>query len=346
MTSHTFATYWANRLGAEETSLTQLGGGINNSVFSCCSDNGKWVIKAYPNENKDQQDRMNAEVDFLRYAAIAAPGCTPELIEIDKELRCIVMEYIPGDPYLTKVEAPSIDHLRFGASFIDRLNRDLSLSREMIQLDAAEGFSALSRHIVSIQERFSLMNTEHIPLQAKEEANRMYSLLEIQINDVETKLASQISTGSIRDSIRTRDKWVSPSDFGFHNAIYHSNNIIFIDFEFAGWDDPAKTILDFWMQPRIQVPDSWLDISLRVLPQHQKRDFLRRLNAAADIFELKWASIVLSILNPSRYNQMLSDSTEEERIVFVLARLKKASRYLGRRYSNEFKRVSKRLFEQ
>ena len=37
------------------------------------------------------------------------------------------------------------------------------------------------------------------------------------------------------------DRCVSPSDFGFHNAIVRgSGEICFIDFEYAGWDDSAQ----------------------------------------------------------------------------------------------------------
>ena len=42
------------------------------------------------------------------------------------------------------------------------------------------------------------------------------------------------------------DKCLSPSDFGFHNVIVEKDKILrFIDFEYAGWDDPAKMVSDF-----------------------------------------------------------------------------------------------------
>ena len=47
---------------------------------------------------------------------------------------------------------------------------------------------------------------------------------------------------------------LSPSDFGFHNAIRRSDDVlIFIDFEYFGWDDPAKTISDFLLHPAMQL---------------------------------------------------------------------------------------------
>ena len=43
---------------------------------------------------------------------------------------------------------------------------------------------------------------------------------------------------------------ISASDFGLHNAIMTERGIVFFDFEFAGWDDPAKAIVDFLLQPQ------------------------------------------------------------------------------------------------
>ena len=35
---------------------------------------------------------------------------------------------------------------------------------------------------------------------------------------------------------------LSPSDFGFHNILEHQGQLSFLDFEYAGWDDPAKLV--------------------------------------------------------------------------------------------------------
>src|SRR5207248_1561644 len=43
---------------------------------------------------------------------------------------------------------------------------------------------------------------------------------------------------------------LSPSDFGFHNALRRPNGqLAFLDLEYFGWDDPAKTICDFLLHP-------------------------------------------------------------------------------------------------
>src|SRR5207244_11655608 len=48
---------------------------------------------------------------------------------------------------------------------------------------------------------------------------------------------------------------LSPSDFGFHNALLADDGRLrFLDFEYAGWDDPAKLVCDFFCQPACPVP--------------------------------------------------------------------------------------------
>ena len=46
---------------------------------------------------------------------------------------------------------------------------------------------------------------------------------------------------SFERDIDSAERTLSPSDFGFHNALKRSDGrIVFLDFEYFGWDDPAK----------------------------------------------------------------------------------------------------------
>ena len=60
---------------------------------------------------------------------------------------------------------------------------------------------------------------------------------------------------SLDEPLPAAERCVSPSDFGFHNALRTPDGrLAFIDFEYAGWDDPAKTVSDFFCQPECPVP--------------------------------------------------------------------------------------------
>ena len=69
--------------------------------------------------------------------------------------------------------------------------------------------------------------------------------------------AASAAGAGLRNELGPRARCLSPSDFGFHNAIRRaSGELCFIDFEYAGQDDPAKMACDFLCQPEVPVPDA------------------------------------------------------------------------------------------
>ena len=53
------------------------------------------------------------------------------------------------------------------------------------------------------------------------------------------------------------ERLLSPSDFGFHNARRRRDGALqFFDFEYFGWDDPAKLIADFLLHPGMNLNPS------------------------------------------------------------------------------------------
>ncbi|MFX9699951.1 hypothetical protein ABTP10_19680, partial [Acinetobacter baumannii] len=68
---------------------------------------------------------------------------------------------------------------------------------------------------------------------------------------------------------------LSPSDFGFHNAVQRpEGQIVFVDFEYFGWDDPVKLTCDFMLHPGMDLPDD--------LAQRFRRGMARLFRAQAD----------------------------------------------------------------
>ena len=106
----------------------------------------------------------------------------------------------------------------------------------------------------------------------------------------------------------TGDRCISPSDFGFHNAIRESNQIIrFIDFEYAGWDDPAKLVGDFFSQVAVPVPDKYFTDFVESIAHnfHDFQSFKVRAKLLLPIYQIKWCCIVLNIFLPTHLNRRL-----------------------------------------
>ena len=93
------------------------------------------------------------------------------------------------------------------------------------------------------------------------------------------------------------ERTLSPSDFGFHNILRRPDGqLAFLDFEYFGWDDPAKTIADFLLHPGMQVPlalkQQFFAGALAVFSSVPNME--ARVRAVYPLFALKWSTILLN----------------------------------------------------
>jgi len=94
---------------------------------------------------------------------------------------------------------------------------------------------------------------------------------------------------------------LSPSDFGFHNALADDDGrLVFLDFEYAGRDDPAKLVVDFFCQPEVPVPLRHLDRFIAGLAEGLKFDAAARARCRLllDACRIKWVCIILNDFLP------------------------------------------------
>ena len=117
-------------------------------------------------------------------------------------------------------------------------------------------------------------------------------------------IAGVVRRQSGRDADRSldgADRCLSPSDFGFHNALREtSGRLRFLDFEYAGWDDPAKLVCDFFCQPALPVPRASFDaFAAAVVEDRPEADWhLRRIRGLFPVYQIKWCCILLNDFLP------------------------------------------------
>jgi len=90
---------------------------------------------------------------------------------------------------------------------------------------------------------------------------------------------------------------LSPSDIGFHNALRGADGTLaFVDFEYFGWDDPAKLVSDvLWHPGHTLAPHEALEFRARAADIYSADpDFEVRLATLFPFFGLRWALIVLN----------------------------------------------------
>jgi hypothetical protein len=321
-----FAKHWAAQLGAPEKSLVPLAGGINNRVYRCGLSPSFHVIKGYRPATKGERDRMQAEVDFLKYAGEASPHHVPRLICVDAALRCIVLEHVDGEPFVPG-SAPSRADVDDAVAFFSRLNADHTAAAHTIQMDAAEGFLRLTDHVHNVQSRLHAMETEHLPPPLREEACALLGRVRKAAEGIFERTTALISTREVCDALDPSMRCISPSDFGFHNAIRTPTGVKFIDFEFAGWDDPAKSAADFLLQPRVPVPRTKSPL-LEVFRGDNFKIIAMRCQALGPLLRLKWVCIMLAVLQPQRLAQIQTAHPGTDTEELTRQRLTHAAAYL------------------
>ena len=323
-----FAVHWARELGTGAETLVALKGGINSRVYRCGSLKGTFVVKGYQPAADGQRDRFKAEVEFLEYAAEVATGFVPKLLHVDESRRCLVLENLEGQPF-QEGDTPRQTEIECAVEFFRRLNTNLTLASTMVQFQAAEGYLSLTAHLQNVEDRLSGMSTAHLPAEGKSLGQQVLDRLRDDYAVLVRQTHKRLAQGNIPDAIDAQERCVSPSDFGFHNALRTAQGVRFIDFEFAGWDDPAKAVVDFCLQPKVPVTASQF-LLLLALPLAVQKQVRERCHCLLPILRLKWACIIAGVLIPARLERLCLVHPELELESFVGRQLSLAGQYLNR----------------
>jgi hypothetical protein len=137
------------------------------------------------------------------------------------------------------------------------------------------------------------------------------------------------------------ERTLSPSDFGFHNALRRrDSDIVFLDFEYFGWDDPAKMISDFLLHPAMDLSSEHKRMFgtaiLGCFPDDS--NLSRRVEAVYPLFGLKWCLILLNEFLPGDLRRrQFASGAELDREALQMKQLSKAKQMLTR-ICNEYER--------
>jgi hypothetical protein len=273
---------------------------------------------------------MQAEIQFLSYAVEVAPKYVPKLLHEDRQNRTLVLEYLTGDTYKDN-QAVNVRDIKAAIDFFRKLNIDQNFAKQKVNTDAAEGFLSITEHIKNVSDRINCFTTIHVPKEVESQASIILRLLKRELCHTVDKVSNLVSSGQIKDALDPEARYLSPGDFGFHNAIRGRYGVKFFDFEFAGWDDPSKTLIDFLLQPRVSISgdlaytfvDDFCKLTDVVISQREA--------ALASILRLKWLCIILAPLDKKRLkaiaetNQVSSEGLIKTRILRAVEYIKRTN---------------------
>jgi hypothetical protein len=271
-----------------------LRGGANNKVLAVETTEGKYLAKFYYREDSGTRNRLQAEFSFISYAWAIGIRCVPKPIFFSPEENVGIYEFIAG----RKVSEAELTagHVMQAAGFIRALN-DRSDRDENLPL-AAEACFTLQEHFSLIDRRIQRL----IELPLNSQLDRELSDFVRGMERHWTGVKEELSRHTIRfEELETADRCISPSDFGMHNALLReSGELCFLDFEYAGWDDPAKLVSDFFCQPAVPVGIAHFEnFATEALAYSKNRlALIDRARLLYPVFAIKWCCIMLNEFLP------------------------------------------------
>lgn len=315
----------AERLIAEagfagEITAINLTGGANNRAFRIDADGSSFLLKAYFHHRNDPHNRLEAEYNFSEFAWGAGIRCLPRPVACDRQNHLGLYAYIQGRRLQPgEVEGGAVEQ---ALNFFLGLNHSGIRERAKVLPPASEACFSFAKHLKTVEERVKRLKEiedsseiDHACLrfvrkELSPEWERVKNLALERAPDSDVEPDGELSLA---------DRCISPSDFGFHNAILAENgSLYFIDFEYAGWDDPAKMSADFFNQPAVPVPAEYYGMFTNAVAAKiaEPEKFINRTNLLRPVYRLKWCCILLNDFLPlGGKRRIFADSTagEDER---------------------------------
>ena len=307
---HELARTLADRAGlGTPKSLEPLAGGRNNRVFRVDFKRGEAaVLKSYYHDPRDPRDRLRAEWSFLNYVTARDVRNVPRPLAIDAAAHSALYSFVIGK----RPKNVDGDLIRQAAEFAVAINR---APNEADSLEpASEACFSLASHLETVDRRVARLR-ELDPGVPHVEAARTFveGRLKVMWDRVRSGVIRQAAERgiSLSDPVRAI---VSPSDFGFHNSLINPRGgASFLDFEYAGRDDPAKLICDFFCQPELSAPiRHYAEFTGHLAKALALRDEdLWRAQALLDAYRVKWVCIMLNEFSPLGARRRAFASSDE-----------------------------------
>lgn len=309
--------------GARIRSIDPVRAGANNRLLRVTTDDGtQFALKQYPQQPSDPRDRLKTEFCALQLMHQSGLTQVPEPRACDPASGFALYQWIDGRPPAASESA--IDQAIALVVALKQLSGAASASTLPL---ASEACFSPGDIVAQVERRFAALKSvaaDHSELQAFLSADVAETLSRAIARAREHCRRMQVDFDA---SIDPSARCLSPSDFGFHNAIQTlRGQIVFLDFEYFGWDDPVKLTCDFMLHPGMNLPDH-LAQQFRLAMVRlfvAQADFEARLHVSLPLYALRWTMILLNEFLPERWARRLAAGVESEHREALAQQLGKA----------------------
>lgn len=295
--------------GARVLDVLRIGGGRNSRVARVTTSEGIFALKQYPSREDDPRDRLATETRALQWMATNGLDMVPRVIAQERATNCALLSWADGE-LVSRVEADDVGQAAAFLGAVERLRHDVEFPSPQLASEACLSGAEIERQIRARMSRLDALDGE--PALKTFLCGEFAGRLEQLLFDAKARLAS--AGLSFARELLLDERTLVPSDFGFHNALRDScGRLTFIDFEYFGWDDPAKLASDTVLHPGTPMTDAMRSrLGAAVLGVYgDSPGFSERFAAFFPLFGLRWVLILLNEFHPERWRRrVLAGDTE------------------------------------
>ncbi len=290
------------------SNIAPISGGRNSRAYCITPTEARAPVflKQYAQSPTDARDRLGTEFHSLSFLRRCGEHDIPEPLFHDNPTLTAAYRYYHATPALeTPITTTDIDHL---ISFLGRLHSyryEPGASKIPLASEATFTASALVQNLRNRRERFA--DHPHPELK-KLLADFDHTFTQLSENLI--LVLGPTFTTPLPAELRT----LSPSDLGFHNALrLPDSSLLYVDFEYFGWDDPAKLISDFLLQPQQQLSaEQSTRFRREAFSLYGDSTLSTRQSRYEPFFRLKWTLILLNeFLRDARSRRLHSACHEQ-----------------------------------
>jgi len=292
----------AATLGQRPAAVTRLAGGANNVVARVEVGGKSLLAKLYFTHARDPRDRLGTEFAMLEFLWRNGVRCVPEPLQMNREQNLGLYGFIAGERVAPgQVTMADVEQLVDLLAAMWRLRTQPGAEKLP---PASEAAFTLNGYWANVERRLTRVRAA---LAERPEVAAVCEFVERELVPVASAVreflcakAAELGVG-LDTELPQQQRTLSPADHGFHNVLRRADGrLTFLDFEYAGWDDPAQVIANALLLPEVPLPAGHRAAFVRgLLARLDGATGVRaRLRLTYPMLALKWSLIMLNEFLP------------------------------------------------
>ncbi|MDA1099959.1 MAG: phosphotransferase [Proteobacteria bacterium] len=314
-------------LGDPVRQVSRQPGGGNNRLYRVEAADGRhYALKTYLQRPGDDRDRLGTEFGGLAFLGAQGLGRqVPRAVARDPGRHCALFGWVDGNAVGHPTPRDLFEVLCFVLDLY-RLAQQPEAAALALASEACLSGAEVARQIEARLDRLLRLDDHRL------RAFLVDSFLPVCERQRDLTMMHYQEQGmDFAQPLAPMALTLSPSDFGFHNAIRRiDGRLVFIDFEYFGWDDPVKLVADFLLHPG-------MDLNVEMRRRFRRgagavfggdHEFDIRLRALFPLYILRWCLILLNEFLPERWQRRDYAGAHQDREFALNNQLAKAEAML------------------